>query len=264
MLLKKLKLKQFLIYAPPYNNGNRGGIVAMHYLCKVINEVGYEAYLHPATTRGDIITGGKMADSKIDPAKCVGIYSEQIERPLEKNKVAVRWQMYYQLPHIKKYEGWDYVVNYVKAYWPQAPQLRVTMCNLAYWVPAPRMQRKGNAGQYHKFPNVPIPKDCRLIDGIPNNHPTKLHTLQRAERFYSADPYSFNNVLAALCGAESIIVPREGFNVDKWRAEVDAAPLLNYGDADLIEGQREKAVQFVSDLHAKEREQVKEFCETLQ
>tara|TARA_R110001606_G_scaffold395664_2_gene568560 strand:- start:193453 stop:194397 length:945 start_codon:yes stop_codon:yes gene_type:complete len=42
--------KKFLIYAPSYNENNGGSIVE-HKLCSILNNLGYEAYLHPLYTR---------------------------------------------------------------------------------------------------------------------------------------------------------------------------------------------------------------------
>ena len=38
--------KKFLIFAPSYNEIS-GGIVVLHKLCSILNELGYESYLHP-------------------------------------------------------------------------------------------------------------------------------------------------------------------------------------------------------------------------
>lgn len=248
----------FLIYAPPYNGGQRGGIVVMHYLCKLMKQMGYDAYLHPQTTRGDVMPGTQLAPPELRAADCVGIWPEQLNSPLDKNLCSVRWQMYFQLPQFE-YSGWDRVVCYEPGYWPGADQLRVTMCNLAYWVPNPNATRTGAVGMQHKFPQVKLP-ECTLLDG--SNPATKLHSFQTAEVFYSADPYSFNNVLAALCGARSVVVERPGLSKQQWLEQVRVGSFISYGESDVIEDQRTKAVEYVAMLKLEQIEQVRRFAES--
>ena len=38
--------KKFLIFTPSYNE-NSGGVVVLHKLCHVLNELGYESYVKP-------------------------------------------------------------------------------------------------------------------------------------------------------------------------------------------------------------------------
>ena len=40
-------MKKFIIFAPSYSE-NVGGIICLHKLCSLLNQSGYEAYLHPS------------------------------------------------------------------------------------------------------------------------------------------------------------------------------------------------------------------------
>lgn len=42
--------KKYLIFAPSYNENN-GGVIVQHKLCSILNELGYESYLHPPFAR---------------------------------------------------------------------------------------------------------------------------------------------------------------------------------------------------------------------
>ena len=39
-------MTKFLIFAPSYDETN-GGAIVLHKLCSILNELGYESYLHP-------------------------------------------------------------------------------------------------------------------------------------------------------------------------------------------------------------------------
>jgi len=47
--INKLK-KKYIIVAPSFNENN-GGVIVQHKLCSILNELGYECYLHPPVQR---------------------------------------------------------------------------------------------------------------------------------------------------------------------------------------------------------------------
>lgn len=81
----------------------------------------------------------------------------------------------------------------------------------------PEDQRKGTAFCLRKGidkPQIHHPSDAILIDGLSHDEISKL--FKRIKTFISYDPKTAYSVFAALCGADSVVIPDEGVPFEEW------------------------------------------------
>ena len=97
----------------------------------------------------------------------------------------------------------------------------------------PFEKRVGTAYCIRKGINKPIQhdlKDSILIDG--RSHYEISNIFKKIKTFISYDSLTTYTLLAALCGAEVIVIPDEGINKNKWRPEEWQRYGAAYGFAD--------------------------------
>lgn len=76
-----------------------------------------------------------------------------------------------------------------------------------------------------------VEDDSILIDGLPHSEVAKI--LKRVKKFYSYDLYTAYSTFAALCGADSIVVPERGVSVEQWFADKSKRYGIAYGCDDI-------------------------------
>lgn len=260
---------KFMIFSPPYQDDN-GGAIALHYLCHLLNEKGYQAVIVPLfrtyeSNQRFIFRGmRKSLSSKFQsfrrhfhtspelktpvirkpphplPDDTVVIYPEIVDgNPLGAKNV-VRWllhrpgyltgkvsygtgELYFDynafsdefgIPgsnlskkkiFIAKYH--DHLYNQLGAL---PPELRTGSAHCI---------RKGKEKKFIHSP------DSILIDGLSHHEISKI--FKRVKKFISYDTKTMYSTLAAVCGAESIVIPDEGVSKEQWEPN----PVRSYGIA---------------------------------
>lgn len=221
-------MNQIVIASPPYNE-SVGGIVVLHKLCHLLNELGYNSSLIPTQK----LAGGlyPMAlnpkyntklTNVVNPIKDVIIYPEIQEGNPWGVKNVVRWIL--NTSHV-----------------PTDQNFMATWEDSDYWIYYDDMWYDGfreknmlniRETKLDIFKNYNLERDIEacftyrkkhyLRDSLPKVHPEGaieipkhipdeelLQIFNRSKRFYCYDTESYLSELAALCGCESIIVPHE-------------------------------------------------------
>lgn len=244
------------IYAYSYNE-NSGGIIALHRLCHLINEVThYKAYLVPHRKIGlrhDIRYIFKKPKFEINSGwntpvwktrsfqeNSVVVYPEIIKgNPLDFKNV-VRWflhnpgnftgeidygdgELYYRYS-----SGFSYDVAYQSKLSNLFLNVKYTPFDIYYEDTEVRRDieicyliRKGGEKAFVH------PVDSVCIDNKSHNEIAEI--FRRSKRFISYDSYTAYSHFAVLCGCESIVVPEEGISIEKWYPVVSDRYGLSYG-----------------------------------
>jgi len=271
-----------MIFSPPYQEDN-GGSIALHYLCHLLNEKGFQAAIVPLyrTYESDerfIFRGmRKSLTSRFQSFRrhfhiCPELNTPLIRRPLHPlpddtvaiypeivagnplgAKNIVRWLLHrpghltgkvsygtgelyfdynafsdgFEIPGSKVSEKKLFIAKYNESLYNQHSAF-------------PKELRTGSAhcirkGKEKKFIHSP---DSILIDGL--NHYEISEIFKRVKTFISYDTKTMYSTLAAVCGAESIVIPDEGISKEQWEPN----PVRSYGIAygfDDLENARQTA-----------------------
>jgi hypothetical protein len=280
----------FIIYAPPYKDDS-GGIIVLHKLCHLLNELGHQAYLWPnqlgvrptlwkkirrslKTTpfHRNVEFNTPIADKTIFNNGSIVIYSEvDFGNPLSATNV-VRWLLHKPGFHTGMVNyGKDELTFFFDDYClePGIPvdqdnKLFVLSLNSCYKTDGSK-QRSGSCYMMRKGKGRQIVHDLTdsvQIDGL--NHQETARIFRKSKYFFSYDELTLYSQYAALCGCISVVIP-DKFNT---RAEwVEKHPISKYGIAyglDDIEHAlqtQHKVAEYFFKLEAESRETVARFAE---
>lgn len=260
---------KIVIYSPPYNPSS-GGIVVLHKLCDILIKLGYDAgFFTDKSTQFYVNSGYEYNNfniENIDVEKDVIIYPEITwGNPLNFKKV-IRYIMNVGHITLGRKETWgdnDFWIYYSERFYDSLKPknvLTISDSKLEYFKDynIPRTykdcftyrKRKDNSKEI-----IPIhsPDAIEIPFNISDEDLIKIFNV--CERFYSYDTKTHLNVLASLCGCDSIIVPE-----DETREEViNKSPKLKYGVAfgvDEIEKARKSRHQLRKYLEDGEQQQI--------
>jgi len=244
--------KPTVIVTNAFNMGLRGGIIATHKLALLLQEKGIDAFVWGAN--GDTLPNVKEApDSLIDSGDFNAIYPEG----WDKNRLNAKRKTHLWLLHHPKhkYEGFDKAWYFEKGYTDDTQdylngikdstveQLKIIDISLVLYC-NDNAPRKGRCYVYHKNQLAAhmgyAPLDWKNLDGaIPYNDDLPA-IFNSYESFYSYDPWSFYNLLAAACGCRSIVHPIPDMSKEEYIKLRPFAEFLCYGEDDIIEDQETK------------------------
>jgi hypothetical protein len=219
-------MNQIIIVAPCYNE-SIGGVVVLHKLCHILNELGYNSSLTTTLklsgqTEYFILNdkyNTKIA-TEINLEKDIIIYPEIEPGNPFGCKNVIRWILNdYHLPKkdntISTWKETDYWLYYSEEFYDglrdkNILHVRETKLdifknyNLKRNIKACFTYRKN----HHLKNSLPKIHPDNSIE-IPNMISDKelVNIFNSCERFYSYDTESYLNELAAICGCESIVVP---------------------------------------------------------
>lgn len=280
----------FIIYAPPYKEDS-GGIIALHKLCHVLNELGYNAYLWPNffgvrpnlrkkikaylkkkhyVTRNDFIS--PLAGKAELNENCIVIYSEvDYGNPLGAKNV-VRWLLHKPGFHtgVVKF-GKDELLFFFADYFTDVrldinPENRLFVLSLSpYYNAEGAGQRSGSCYMMRKGKGRKIVHDLKnsvQVDGL--SHQEMADVFRKSEVFYSYDEMTLYSQYAALCGCTSIVIPDAFDTRQQW---VEKQPIAKYGvayglnDVDHAINTRHRLAQYFDDLERESRKTIARFAE---
>lgn len=256
-----------LVKTPPYRV-NSGGILALHKLVSLINEVGGEAVAVTPSKEGEI--------NVIDTDWVV--YPE-IERgnPLNASNV-VRWVL--NTPGVVGGDmgTWgveDLVFKYSDQFYCPVPyDGSLTICDfrLEAFTP-PVLEDRGDRTLYGVY------KGRRYFDRY-NQHPNDaaaielmsfeemLYEMGRSKAFYCYDNESYYAVMAALMGCDSIVIPKDTeMTPEEFRSQHPAYKYgIAYGDDDLEYARETRHLlrPYLNELDEQQKVSVKEFLTILE
>lgn len=244
-----------LVYSPPYNE-NSGGIVCLHRLCHLLNEIGIDCQVIIYT---DKVLGGarrlfiKRLIDKIRswtlPSKrwinqdwnyCfvknrllgldkfdIVIYPEIVAgNPLAAANV-VRWLLYHpgRITGVIDYGKNDFLIRFgdswdissVSEFFLCDKLLRVVYFPFEKYVNNHEIKdRKGVAYLWRKGAGRKVvhPADAICIDGL--SHDEVAVIFKSVKTFISYDLQTAYLYFAAIAGADSVVIPEDGVDIDKW------------------------------------------------
>jgi hypothetical protein len=250
-------MKPIVVFGLPFNKGKRGGIVSLHKLVKLLNEKGREAYI--VGSKYDTMEGVKEASAELMLSKDFhAIYPEGYNQPQIKNK----GKNFVWLLHFPKreYIGFDHWLHFEPAYAKGDSQpLKVIDIDLDLYC-NDNQPRKGKAHVYHKNQLArqmdAASKDSLCLDGYEPRGEDLPAILNSREEFMCYDHYSFNSVLAALCGCRSIVLPIPDVPKHEYVAKRPFGEFLCYGENDTVENQSEKAREAILKQYAETDKQI--------
>lgn len=271
-----------MIFSPPYQEDN-GGSIALHYLCHLLNEKGYQAAIVPLyrTHESDerfIFRGMKKSlSSKFQsfrrdfhtspdlktpvirrppyplPGDTVAIYPEIVAgNPLGAINI-VRWLLHRPGYITKKvsYGTGELYFDYnafsdgfgISGSKISKKKLFIAKYPDYFYNQLGALQKELRTGSAHcirkgKEKKFVHSSDSILIDGL--NHEEISKIFKRVKTFISYDAKTMYSKLAAVCGADSIVIPDEGISKKEWEPN----PVHSYGIAygfDDLENARQTA-----------------------
>lgn len=261
-----MKKHRYVIYAPSYDD-DRGGVIALHRLCDLLNKSGVESCIYPLKlqfSRKKMLFSLKViikdtleraagkryktSDtfttplcSVIDLENDVIVYPEiVIGNPLGAKHV-VRWLLYE--PGVLSgnfiFGDNDLFFYYQKAFLKRddiknvGGKLKVIYLQDAY-KKVNDNERSGVCYILRKGMNRKIVHDLKnsiLVDGL--SHEKIAEIFNKSEMCISYDMYTMYSRYAAACGCLSIVVPEPGVDKYQWRPEEELRLGIAYGFDDV-------------------------------
>lgn len=219
-------MTQIIIAAPAYNE-SIGGVVVLHKLCHILNELGYNSSLTTTLKlngQNEYFLLNSNYNTKItteiDLEKDIIIYPEiQPGNPLG-GKNIIRWILNdYHLPEkdniVHTWDDRDLWLYYSEEFYDNLKEKNILFIretkldifknyNLKRDIESCFTYRKN----HHLKTSLPIhhPTDSIEIPHIISDEEL-VNIFNRSKRFYSYDTETYLNELASLCGCESIVIP---------------------------------------------------------
>lgn len=272
---------KFVIYTHRYNE-NSGGLIVLHYLCHVLNSLGYEAYLWPSYRP---VFDNKRAFSSF--LNILKYHRKELHRPFKVNR---NWNT----PVLKTIKGFDdAIVIYSEIVDGNPLQLK----NIVRWLLHKPGFHSGRInfnkdelifGYGEKFSTVDYPitenntlhltyimtdvytqinfgnrsgscymirkginkkfvhkKDSLLVDGM--SHKELNDIFNQKKYFISYDPYTYYSIYASLCGCISIVIPDIDVTKEQWHPRIEDTYGLSYGmdDIEYAVASRKKMLEII-------------------
>lgn len=255
--------RKFIVWAYPFDD-TVGGVIALHLLCRRLNELGETAMLWPAwrpALRGrhgprgwlrwawrrvrwrasfNNPFGLPLARSR-DLDGAVVVYPEVVAGDPLRADHTVRWLLHRPGFHTGKaeYGRDDLFFFYQEAFDDPAhnpdPTARLT---LTWFIDAYRRTgagpRRGTAYILRKGKGRPIRHDLAgsvLVDEM--SHEERAAVFNRVERLYCYDLYTMYTVYAALCGCVPVVMPDPDLSKERWTPDERDRYGIAYGEADV-------------------------------
>lgn len=262
---------RFIVFAHQYNPDS-GGVIALHYLCHLLNKAGFESFLIPSFNSTEIspldpkdflhglptIASFKGTSYRVHKgwetplykqswrsiataSNVVVIYPEVIfGNPLRAKNIA-RWILCepgFHTPEVFFTRG-EIHFRYLEMHlvvpmpWIEIANQLLTVNYVPwehYYPPPTHSPRSGTAYLVRKGINKPLVHDTTnsiKIDGM--NHKQIGEIFRRVETFISYDTKTMYSPLAAIAGADSVVIPDEGVCESDWQPREELRAGLAYG-----------------------------------
>lgn len=260
----------FLIYTPQYNE-NTGGIIALHKLCHVLNELGETAYLYPALATKKPPLGRRIKQlfkprpflvnpflstpiatpTELSPESIV-IYPETVNGNPLNAKHVVRWLLHNpgfhtgQIEygqnefHIRYQKGFSEFHSPGNYFCPET--LMVSHYPLEHYNSDGALSPQERSGTAHCLRKgagkkmVHEMKNSTLIDG--KSHAEIASIFKRVKLFVSYDTQTAYSRLAVLCGCDSIVIPDDKIPKHTWQPDIKLRHGVAYGFEDIDEAKK--------------------------
>jgi len=262
---------RYIIFAPSYNRSS-GGVIVLHKLCHLINELGGNAVVYPLfqqykISKKDLSGLIKLINKSIDgifrkyktnPEFNTPIYTGEVTNndiviypelvfgnPL-KAKNVIRWllnkpgfftgETFYGANEL--YFKFDHgLVNDFYFYGSTLSNNILNILHVPYEIYNEKNTQEPRVGVAYSIRKDKIkPKTYHPEDAIlidGLSHEEIAKIFKRVKQFISYDAYSAYSSFASLCGCESIVVPEEGVTKEQWYPKIENRYGIAYGFEDL-------------------------------
>ncbi|WP_428739270.1 hypothetical protein [Sulfurimonas sp.] len=264
---------KFIIYSFAYDSNN-GGTMVLHFLCHLLNQNGYEAYIWRADQPfyRSVFSKKYLKYLKIQKQpfytnplwntplatketldNAIVIYPEITNGNPLKAKHVIRWLLHKPAFHSGKVEFGknELILGYGKNFSTQKyPITDHNLLSIKYIMREIFQQtnfgpRDGSCHMIRKGKNKQFvhDKNSVLVDDFSQQELAKI--FNKVEYFISYDPYTFYSRYASLCGCKSIIIPDEGVPKEAWHPDERLHYGIAYGfdDIDYALNTRDKMLE---------------------
>jgi hypothetical protein len=284
--------RKFIIFAYPFDETS-GGAIALHLLCRRLNEIGETALLwdsaRPSPGEGwraravyrrlryalrnarrpfANAFGCPMARAADLPGAIL-VYPEVVEgNPLGGAHV-VRWLLHRPGFHTGQavFGPDDLFFFYQEAF--NDPRYNKDRCNRLTLTSVNEVYRCRNSGERSGSayllrkgkgrPLVHDPADAILVDAL--SHAEKAEVFNQVRILYSYDLYTLYSIYAALCGCISVVVPQPGLPKEKWIPDERDRYGMAYGEEEIdwAIATRDKLVARLASVEAEQEGMLRSF-----
>lgn len=230
--------KKYIIWAYPYRS-NSGGIIVLHKLCHMLNELGEQAYLWPGEGSFDDLPTCDKYNTPIAKPEFVEdsivIYPEIVNGNPINAKHVVRWIL--NTPGFISgdgiYDKNDFILYFSKAF---TGGKRTTgnflqlfeMNNVIYQ--DYKHERSGSCFVRRRGRNRELIHNIAESVEITNTTPSQdlVDLFNSKKYFFSYDDATFLSLQAAMCGCISVVIPNANVTPEEWKS---LSPTRKYGVA---------------------------------
>jgi hypothetical protein len=238
-----------IIIATPSYSTEYGGIIVLHKLCHILNEVGFDSYVIDYTGNNQQLNLNPNFNTKninikeVDTFNDIIVYPEITVGNPYNFKKCVRYLLYYSSKKNIHY-SWgseDFWIYYRNEFYDSIKEYNILTVvdtkvdffkNLNYTrdIDSCYLIRKGN--DYDHISKNYHPPNSLYINH--NDDLSYLNIFNRCKRFFSYDYNTYVNSIAALCGCESIIVPLKNLHINDFnKTNPDRLYGIAYGLEDI-------------------------------
>ncbi|MCA5921280.1 WavQ [Pectobacterium brasiliense] len=257
---------KIIIVSPEYTDSS-GGVILLHKLCHILNEIGVSAFMYPmlekaSSSRIDSIkfhikrlkflykkykTHKNFNSpliryiSKRHLEKCIVIYPEVVSGNPLKARNVVRWFLHQPGFHTKEI-NYSSDELYFKIHsgisdfhYPGSYLSKNEMKVIHYPLDIYNLNnlpKERDIPSCHMIrkgnPKKPVhSKDSILLDGL--THQETAEVFKRSKEFICYDDYTAYSIFAILCGCQSIVIPEDNKSIDEWFPNIEERYGISYG-----------------------------------
>tara|TARA_R110000822_G_scaffold45541_7_gene121771 strand:+ start:632 stop:1468 length:837 start_codon:yes stop_codon:yes gene_type:complete len=244
---------RIIIYSPSFDSSS-GGIIVLHKLCHILIMLGFDAYLYPMygsdfyvndTYEFNITREVKEGDIVIYPEIVLG-------NPLN-SKYVIRYIMNVGHITLNRKSTWgadDFWVYFSERFYDGLKEkniLHIIDSKMTYYkdynversIESCHTFRKNEQARNDKSLHIHPSQSIEI--GFNKTDEELINIFNHCKKFYSYDTETYLNILAALCGCESIIVPNDNFTKEDIKNKIPVCKYgIKYGDDDNIDWKGEK------------------------
>jgi hypothetical protein len=254
--------RRYVIYAPHFND-TTGGVIVLHYLCHLLNQMGYQASIWPSKKalpdhrpltwlralgywfKQHVFRRYRTGPgfncpiaTRADLEGAIVVYPEVIaDNPLRAKHV-VRWMLYkpaHDFSDKKRHAG-EMHFYYQQAFNTDkvqcSPESRLT---LQWWqadvyVRSNFGDRQGTCYAHRKGKDMPLTHDLTdsvCIDRLPHAEVAELFNMKKY--FITYDLYTAYVHFAVMCGCIPVVMPRPGLSKEQWQPNLERRYGIAYG-----------------------------------
>lgn len=258
---------KFIIYSHRYDI-NSGGLIVLHFLCHLLNNLGYEAYLWPSyrpifNSKRPIKSLGQfvkyyrkelhrsfivnknwntpIAKRGQELENAIVIYPEVVDGNPLNAKDVVRWLLHKPGFHGGKinFGVKDMIIGFGEKFSTQEFPINKDNLLTVFYIMTDIYQQTNfddrigschmiRKGKDKKFVHE---KDSLLVDNMSHEELSKI--FNQKKYFISYDTYTYYSIYASLCGCISIVIPDNGVSKKEWHPKIEDTYGLAYGLDDI-------------------------------